>query len=189
MLHFDLEWRELWQAGEELGATEKQVQFAVSRALRRTEASLRKLSMRGLPKVLALRNTVALRNRLKGIRMRKARSNGKANFSDSAGIWYGLNDMPVGVFKGSPKKTKDGASFRDNDFKGGFIGKSKFSGRKSIFKRSEKNRLPVEEQLYPIEDAAIVFIEDEVFGEALDIFWGHFRRDLAARVKYNLGGS
>ena len=52
MLHFDIDWQDLLRIGEELQASDKQIKFALSRALRRTEASLRKLSSKGLPKVL-----------------------------------------------------------------------------------------------------------------------------------------
>jgi len=60
-------------------------------------------------------------------------------------------------------------------------------GKQTIFKRKDKERLPIVEQQLPIEDKAIVYIEDEIFDQVIEIFWGHFQRDLRARVKYQIG--
>lgn len=186
MLHFDLDWRELWQVGEELQATDKQVAFALGRAMRRTEASLRRMSSKGLTKVLQLRAASTLRKRLKSIRMRMS---GPTAREQGMGLWYGLNDLPVSSFKGRPKNTKDGATFQGQEYEGAFVGRSKVKGKQTIFKRVREARLPVAEQLHPIEEKAILFIEDQVFDQVLDIFWQHFRRDLNARVKFKLGES
>lgn len=186
MLHFDLDWRELLQVGEELQATDKQVMFALGRAMRRTEATLRRMSSKGLAKVLQLRAASALRKRLKTIRTRMSSPTSR---DQGMGLWYGLNDLPVSSFKGRPKNTKDGATFQGQEYDGAFVGRSKVKGKQTIFKRVREARLPVAEQLHPIEEKAILFIEDEVFDQVLDIFWQHFRRDLRARVKFKLGES
>lgn len=186
MLQFDLDWRELLQVSEELQATDKQTMFALSRAMRRTEATLRRMSSKGLTKVLQLRAASVLRKRLKSIRMRMS---GPTFREQGMGLWYGLNNLPVSSFKGRPAETKDGASFRGTEYDGGFVGRSKVKGKQTIFKRVKEARLPVAEQLHDIEDKAIVFIEDEVFDQVLDIFWQHFRRDLRARVRFRLGES
>lgn len=186
MLHFDLDWRELWQIGDEFQATDKQVNFALGRAMRRTEATLRRMSSKGLTKVLQLRAAGTLRKRLKSIRMRMSSPTAR---EQGMGLWYGLNDLPVSSFKGRPRETKDGATFRGEEYEGAFVGRSKVKGKQTIFKRVREARLPVAEQLHPIEEKAILFIEDEVFDQVLDIFWQHFRRDLRARVKFKLGES
>lgn len=184
MLHFDIDWRELLHVGNELQATDKQVTLALSRAMRRTEATLRRMSSQGLTKELQLRTAKVLRKRLRSLKMRMSAA---GSAGQGMGLWYGLNDMPVGVFKGSPRSTASGASFRDHDFQGGFVGKSKISGRRSIFKRATTASLPIEEQLYPVHDKAVVFIEDQIFDQALEVFWNHFRRDLQARVRFSIG--
>ena len=184
MLHFDLDWRELLQVSTEIGATDKQVMFALSRAMRRTEATLRRISSKGLMQILQLRATSVLRSRLKSIRMRKGGLD-----KDGAGLWYGLNDLPVSSFKGRPTETGGGARFRETEYDGAFVGRSKVKGKQTIFKRVREARLPIAEQLHNVEDKAIVFIEDEVFDQVLDIFWQHFKRDLRARVKFRLGES
>lgn len=184
MIHFDIDWAGLTRVSEELGATDKQVQFALGRALRRTEATLRRLSTKGLTRVLQLRTMATMRKRLKSIKLRKTGGLGAGN---GVGLWYGLNDLPVSSFKGRPKKTQGGAAFRDQQYDGAFVAKSKFKGKQTIFKRDTAKGLPISEQLHEVEDKAIVFIEDEVFEQVETIFWEHFRRDLQSRVKFKIG--
>lgn len=185
MLHYDLDWSQLLSVGAEIGATDKQVAFALTRAMRRTEATLRRMSASGLTKVLQLRVMATMRKRLKSIKMRI----GGAATGASMALWYGLNDLPVSSFKGRPRETKSGASFRGVDHPGAFVGKSKVKGKQTIFKRVGEARLPIAEQLHPIENKAIEFIEDEIFDKVEEIFWQHFKRDLQARVKFKLGES
>lgn len=186
MLHYDINWRELWQVGEEVQATDKQVAFSLGRAMRRTEATLRRMSSKGLTKVLQLRAAGTLRKRLKSVRVRMSSPTAR---EQGMSLWYGLNDLPVSSFKGRPKETKSGATFQGQEYDGAFVGRSKVKGKQTIFKRVREARLPVAEQLHNIEDKAVVFIEDEVFSQVLDIFWQHFSRDLRARVKFKLGES
>lgn len=184
MLHFDITWSDLYRVAGEIGGTDKQVAFALQRALRRTEATLRKLSSKGLTQVLQLRAAKALRRRLKTIKLRKA---GGLSASNSIGLWYGLNGLPVSSFKGTPRQNASGAAFRGTQFDGAFVARSKVKGKKTIFKRTTKARLHIEEQQLEVEDKAVVYIEDEIFSQVEDIFWNHFRRDLAARVKFDVG--
>ena len=190
MLSVEVDWSGLVRIADELGATDKQVKFALSRALRRTEATLRRMSSKGLQKELQLRAASALRKRLKSIRMSKT---GGLSAGNDVTLWYGLNDLPVSAFKGrAVQDHAHGASYlrpgAANHFgPESFVAKSRVKGRRSVFKRKGEDRLPITEQLIPIEDKAIVFIEDEIFSEVETIFWQHFRRDLAARVRFQLG--
>lgn len=186
MLHYDIEFRDLLRVGDEIGASEKQVMFALSRAMRRTEATLRRMSAKGLAKVLQLRAMATIRKRLKSIRMRMSSPLAR---EQGMGLWYGLNDLPVSSFKGRPKNTANGATFRGVEHEGAFVARSKVKGKQTIFKRVGEDRLPIAEQLHPIESKAIEYIEDEVFDKVTEIFWQHFRRDLKARVKFKLGDS
>lgn len=178
MINYDIEWSQLLDVAKELQASQKQFKAAVSRACNRTAATLRKLSSKGLKDELQLRTTGMIRKRLKSIKLR-------ANLQGMQ-LWYGLNDMPVSNFKGRPKNTSDGAQFRNTKFPGGFVAKSGVKGKQTVFKRRGKARLPIVEQLMPIKDQADIYIEDEIFVQVEEIFWQHFRRDLAARVKYDL---
>lgn len=182
MIHFEIEWSDLLRAGDELGASERQVGKALSFALRRTASRLRTLSSRGLRDELGMRRVSDLRNRLKSITLRKGSG-------DGVQLWYGLNDMPVSWFKGRPSKTAKGARFRDVDFAGAFVGRSRVKGKQTVFKRAGKARLAIIEQLMPVEDQAQVFIEDEIFVQVESIFWPIFRRDLQARVNFKIGES
>lgn len=180
MINFEIEWKDLERIGDELGASEKQIKFALSRALRRTASRLRTLSSKGLKSELDLRRVNALRQRLKSVKLRKGKIEGVQ-------IWYGLNDMPVSWFKGTPKQTDTGATFRGKDFPGAFVARSQYTKGKTIFKRKGKSRLHIEEQLMPVKDKADVFIEDEIFVQVDKIFWPLFQRELDARVKYKIG--
>jgi hypothetical protein len=179
MLHFDIDAAQLTAIGAELNATPRQVKAALSRALARTASALRVLSSRGLAKELDLKRVAALRKRLKSVRLR----------SQAGGVtlWYGLNDMPVSWFRGTPRQTGTGVTFRGQDFPGAFVGRSKYAKGKTAFKRAGKARLSIVEQLMPVEDKAVVFIEDQIFDRLETIFWPLFMRDLKARVSYNLG--
>lgn len=179
MLHLNIDLKGLQDVGNEIGASETQVRAALTRAMRRTEASLRRLSSQGLTKELALRSTKALRRRLKTLKT--------GTKGGEFGLWYGLNDLPVSAFKGRARNTGKGATFNGQNFEGAFVGRSKFAGKNTIFKRKTEKRLSIVEQGMPIEDKAIVFIEDEIFVQTEEIFWRHFKRDLAARVNYQLG--
>ncbi len=179
MLHFDFEGKDFYAVANELGASERQFQQALNRACVRTATTLRKQSSKGLKNELQLRTVGLLRRRLKDIKMRS----GKVGIT----LWYGLNDMPVSSFKGRAQKTAGGAQFGEHQFDGAFVAKSRIKNKRTIFKRKGTARLPIIEQLLPIKDQADVFIEDEIFVNAEEIFWQHFRRDLQARVKYDLG--
>lgn len=179
MLVLNIDLDGLRAVGEEIGASEKQIQYALTRALQRTTATLRKLSSQFLTKELNLRNPKALRRRLKSL---KTGSSG-----GDYGLWYGLNDMPVSAFKGRARNTKTGAKFNGHEFEGAFVGHSKFAGKNTIFKRKTEKRLSISEQLLPIEAQTRDVLEDQIFDKLDDIFWNHFRRDLNARVTYQLG--
>ena len=164
----------------ELSATEKQVKFALSRALQRTATTLRTLAARQLASDLELRTIYLMRKRLNSLRMR-------VSGGDGFKLWFGLNAMPVSWFKGTPKSGAGGASFRGQEYTGAFVAKSAFKKRKTIFRRSGSGRLPIEEQLMSIGDRAHVSIEDNIFDKTEAIFWNHFERDLRARVTYGVG--
>lgn len=168
----------LTDVGTEIGATGKQVKFALWRAIRRTVSRLRMMAAKGLNSKLRLRRVNLLRKRLKSIRISKG--------VDGYSIWIGLNDMPVSWFKGRPEQTKAGVRFRGHDFPGAFVRRSE-DGRLTVLKRKGKSRLPVAEQLLPVYDRARTYIEDEVFVDVEDMIFREFMRDLSVRVKYGIG--
>lgn len=181
-LHFDIDAEGLQNLILDLAATEKQVKFALSRAAARTATTLRTLAARKMKDDLSLRTIALIRNRLKSVRLRQTNQEGFV-------LWFGLNDMPVSWFKGTPKKEPTGVKFRDKSFEGGFIAKSRFKNRRTVFKRDGEGRLPIKEQLMPISERAKNLIEDEIFGQASDIFMRNFERDLRARVVHRVGNT
>jgi hypothetical protein len=185
MLHFDVDLSQFETLIKDLQASNTQIRFAMYAALGRTATTLRTMSARGLRDELQLRTVSLLRKRLKKIRLRLKSG------PDDVGIqlWYGLNDMPASWFKGRAKKTATGAEKRGQNIEGGFVSKSEFKGRETIFKRRGKRRLPIVEQNLEVQDAGIVFIEDEIFDKTEEVFWKYFERELKARVKYKIGAA
>jgi hypothetical protein len=180
LLHFEIDAQGLEGIILDLGATEKQVKFAIHRAVARTATALRTMAARRLKDELQLRTIQLLRQRLKSLRLRVTDGDGMT-------LWFGLNDMPVSWFKGTPKQDASGARFRGQEFAGAFVAKSRFKGRKTVFKRNGDQRLHITEQLLPITDKAQVVIEDEIFVQTETIFWRIFERELRARVRYRIG--
>lgn len=180
MLYFDIDYDQIVKLQDELGASEKQIAQAFSRALNRTAGTLRRMSSKGLKDELQLRNAKELRKRLRTIQLRKGK------LLDAIKLWYGTNDMPASAFKGRPKKTRNGVSFRGYDFPGAFLAKGK-DGKQRIFRRIRDERLPIAEQTLPVKDQMDVYLEDEIFDKVDEIFFKHFAADLRARTIYGVG--
>lgn len=180
-LYFDIDTSDLRRVASDLGASEKQVRYAFNFARKRTATSLRTMAARGLKDELQLRTVTLLRKRLKSAKLKSA--------DDGLALWFGLNDMPVSWFKGTPRRSAGGATARGHEFAGAFVAESTFKGRRTVFKRKGKGRLPIEEQNIPVSDQAQVYIEDEIFVKTEELFWKYFQRDLAARVKFKIGES
>lgn len=181
MLTFDIDARDLRAIQDELAASDQQVYRAFNRALTRTAATLRRMSSKGLKDELQLRNAKALRRRLRTIRLRR-------RTLDEVRLWYGSNDLPVSAFKGRPTATSRGASFKGRDFNGAFLAKGK-DGKRTIYKRRGRARLPIVEQTMPVKDQVDVYLEDEIFPDLEEIFFRHFRADLRARTIFGAGRS
>ncbi|MEX3924402.1 hypothetical protein AB4Y36_10275 [Paraburkholderia sp. BR10936] len=180
-LNFDL--KDFEDVTGELRATERQISLALRRAIRRTSSRLKTLATRGLRDELALRRVRSLRKRLRTIRLK----GGSGKGFQGVMLWFGLNDMPISWFKGTPKQTATGATFRKIEYPGAFVARSSYASGKTILKRKGSARLAVEEQLFPVQHEGEQFIERVAFVRVSDIFWHEFRRDITARVKYNLG--
>jgi hypothetical protein len=181
---------ELRRVGDELGASLNQIRYALTRALRRTQATLRKNAVTGLNKELHLRAMNSLRGRVKSVRMKstvRLRSSG-SNPPGEVALWIGLNDLPVSSFKGRSKQDVKGSWHNDYYFDGAFVAKSKVKNRNTIFSRKGADRLPIEEQSISIYEDSMMYIEEELFEQVEVLFWQHFKRDLQARIRFQLGG-
>lgn len=167
-----------------LEVSHQDVQRSFSRAISRTAASLRVLASKGLRGELGLARVSALRRRLKSIKLKKI---GEGRYS--AGIWFGISDMGVGNFEGRVMKTPGGAEFVGKkvrkSYPGAFVGRSKYKGRPTIFRRETKARTPLTEETVPVKDQMEIYIEDVILYEQLErVFFHHFEQDLRARVKF-----
>lgn len=140
----------------ELNATEAQAEKALTSTLMKMSKWLRTRSAQGLSKELAVTQKV-LRRRLKTMRLSKSID------GPSITVWYGLD--PISVIYLGARKTKAGISAGKHRFPGAFISAGK-NGKKQVFKRRGKSRLPIEKQVLDIQDRANVFIEDKLVGAA-----------------------
>lgn len=181
MISFDVDTSDIARLVADLQASEKQVRLSINRALRRTAGTLRVRASKGLQSELQLRLAGALRKRLREIKLRA-----KGNASE-IGLWFGMNDLPVSAFKGSPKEYAGGATFRSVEFPGAFVANGK-GGKRTIYKRVGSGRLPIAEQTMPIKDQADVFVEDVIFPDVVEIFMKNFTADLRARTMFGGDG-
>ena len=174
-LEVDIDVAKLKKLAKQFDVVGPNLHAAFKRAIKRTAATLRKKSSKGLQSELDLRSTKALRKRIKELHI-KADREGYAG-----GLWYGLNDLPVSAFKGRPKRVLGGAEFRGVKFPGGFIRKNS-AGKLTIFKRKDSGRLPIIEQTMPVKDQMEIYVEDQVFEDIEAIFYHHLIPDLKYRA-------
>lgn len=178
MLNFEIDAEQIEAIIEEFGASRIQLHQAFNRAMNRTAGTLRVMASKGLRNELQLRTVSEIRHRLKTIKLK--RSGGDII------LWFGANNMRISAFKGRPVKTKTGASFRGQDFEGGFLGKNS-RGKLTIFKRVGADKYPIAEQTMPVADKINVFVEDEIFVNLEEIFFKNFRAEVRARTIYGVG--
>ena len=181
MIRFDIDRDGIQRIARELGASERQVGMAISRALNRTAATMRRRAQAALAKGLDVRRANVLRKRLRDLKLKR-----KGKAAEEVAVWFGLNDLRISDLKGRPRRTAGGAEFRGAGYPGGFVAKSR-SGKQSIFRRKSDGRLPLVEQTAPIADRAEIILEDEVLADLPDVFMKFFASDLRARTVFGVG--
>jgi len=179
MLAFDIDDRKMKAIAKEFAATPRQVDQAYGRAMKRTAGTLRRLATSGLKSELGLRNTKALRRRIKEYRV-----GGRAG--RGVKLWFGANDLPLSAFKGRPQKTGSGIKFGDTVIHGAFIAKR--GGRRGVFKRVGSSAFPISEVMMPVADRIMTFVEDDVFVDLDTIFFKNFAAEIRARTIFGVGG-
>lgn len=184
MLHFDFDASEMRKIADEFGATEKQLRFAYSRALRRTASNMKTQARKGLRQRLALRSAAELRTRMAGFKFRA----GKGADMGGVRMWFGLNDLRASAFKGRARATSSGASIAGRSVPGGFVARNS-KGQRTVMRRVGKSRYPIAEARLDIQEEAGVFIEDEVFDEIEEVFFRNFRAEIRARTIYEVGAA
>lgn len=181
MLSFEFDASELQRIAKEFDASEKQLRFAYSRALRRTAQTMKTRARKGLRTELGLRSAAELRRRLHGFRFKRSGGLGETE------MWFGLNDIRVSAFKGRPKKTASGASYGGRQFAGAFVARNR-KGKRTVMRRAGRRAWPIREEQMPIADQAEIYIEDQVFDEIEEVFFKNFTAEIRARTIYGVGG-
>ncbi|UXU73703.1 MULTISPECIES: hypothetical protein [unclassified Paracoccus (in: a-proteobacteria)] len=170
----DIDLSEVERLEKELDNTSKEIGAAVSKSLRRTASALRVMSSKRLVPELQLRKAMHLRRRMKEMRARLKRTDSH----QVIGLWYGLNDLPVSFFKGTPRQMAKGAKLGGHEFPGAFVAKVGKKKPRSIYRRSGRGRFPLIEQTIPIKDRVDPILEDEIFPEATRIFLKNMMHEL-----------
>lgn len=183
-LFFDIDTDQLKVLQAELSLTENQARYSLSRALRLTAASLRKLALKGFKSELDVKKVAWLRRRLREVKFRNTSIAGTK-------LWYGLNDVPISTVKGRVSKTSTGASFTGKagsaSFENAFVTTSRKGYGRTILQRIGKKAFPLREAELPIKDKMDVYIEDRVFDQVEDILWKHLSREMKARSRFGVG--
>jgi hypothetical protein len=178
MLAFDIDDRQLRAIAQEYAASDKQVSLAFSRALKRTAATLRRMASGGLKTELGLRNTTALRRRVKEFRLKGGPTSGVK-------LWFGVNDLPLSAFKGRARQTADGVRFGDTVIKGAFFARR--GGKRAVYRRVGAQRHPIVEATLPVAERMMIYLEDQVFVDLDTIFFRHFAAEIRSRTIYGVG--
>ncbi len=160
---------------------ERDLVMAINRALRRLAAYIRRRSSAGLKTELDLRNTKALRRRLKDKYIPEHKGAGHVQ------AWYGKNDLGLSAFKGRPKKTAKGVSLNGREYEGAFFGKVK--GKRLVLQRVGDKAFPVVEVQAPVADKMGGYIEREILPDLVNEFNRLVKADLRARALFGVGGA
>lgn len=175
--------RQIDRVARELGASDRQVRAAFSRALSRTGTTLRKEARKELREGLGLRSAKPLRNRL---RLIKFRSRGGRDLG-ALRLWMGANDMATSAFKGRATVTRDGISYRGELFQRAFVMRMNGMSDRRIFQRTGPGRLPIEVVKIEVEEDIKEYAERVALQRVDDIFMTNFVRELRARTIYKVG--
>lgn len=177
MIDLELNTQQIEALQLELQATESQLRKALITTLNRLARWLRTQSARGLSRQLDIQQKI-IRRRLKSFRVKQ--TGGEFNVR----VWYGLD--PISFIYLNPRQNKKGVKAKRREIAGGFIA-DVGNGKRQVFKRKGRARLPIEKQIVEVADDATVFIEDELIGtdEFEAEFFKIFERELKWRTSKN----
>ncbi|MFB9149531.1 phage tail protein [Roseovarius ramblicola] len=173
---------EMQRIAREFDASEKDLRRAYARALSRTARKMRTQARKALREGLDLRAASILKARLRLARMRP-----RGKKIGAARLWVGANDLPATAFKGRPRQTATGARVGGREFPGAFVGTSADSGKRMVFRRAGRSRLPIFRETVPVQDEVNAVLEGEVFDDMADAFMAAFRAEVRARTIYGVG--
>ena len=182
MLQFDIDASEMRRIADEFAASEKDLRLAFSRALSRTSRALRAQARKDLREGLGLRAASVLKARLVLQRYRP-----RGSGLGAARLWVGANDMPATYFKGRPRETSSGARVGAHSFPGAFVGRGARSGKRVVFKRTGRDRLPIRAETVPVQEDVNAILDRQVFDQVSDLMARNFRAEIRARTIYKVG--
>ncbi|MGL5370793.1 MAG: hypothetical protein ACRDBF_07180 [Plesiomonas shigelloides] len=151
------------------------IKLAYHRAMRRTEATIRKQALGLMSSRLGLRGTQRRLKRRVQAYMRPGEDSAELKF------WFGLNDLDPMLFKGGVRKAAGGLMIRGTYYERAFV--AVIQNRRGAWQRKGAERTPLVKLRVPIDDEITIALEDEVFVNLPDIFMRHFETDLRGRSK------
>ncbi|WP_368900355.1 hypothetical protein [Mixta calida] len=204
-LPVDIDTGALERIADEIGATQKQIRNAYTRALKRTAATLRKQALADLKTGLAPRSLNMIRRRILSFSLRRSSE------LDEMRLWFGLNaikikdlkgriigkmrphhnvrDQTTGRFAKARRRQQQtvgfepqGALLSASTFENGEVARSKREGRRTIVIRDPQTRRTHEAEI-DIYAAMLDYVEDRAFADAMAIFMHHFESDLRGRIR------
>ena len=138
----------LQRAAQELGATDAQVLQAVRSTISNMARWARSRSVRELAGGLVVPQEI-LRPRIKAQRLQRTATGAEA------GVWYGLN--PVALIRLGARRTRAGVSAKG----GAFIAQAR-RGKRQVFRRKGRARLPIAVQTARIEAQTTDYLENDL---------------------------
>ena len=143
----------LQRAAQELGATDAQVLQAVRSTISKMARWARSRSVRELAGGLVVPQEI-LRPRIKAQRLQRTATGAEA------GVWYGLN--PVALIRLGARRTRAGVSAKGGrHIEGAFIAQAR-RGKRQVFRRKGRARLPIAVQTARIEAQATDYLENDL---------------------------
>lgn len=182
MLKLDIDAAEMRRIADDLGASEKDLRLAFSRALSRTSRTLRAQARKNLREGLDLRAASVLKARL-ALKRYRPRGSGLG----AARLWVGANDMPAHYFKGTPRRTQGGARVGSRSFPDAFVARAQGAGTRMVFKRVGRERLPIRKETVSVQKEVNEVLDEEVFDQINDLLLQNFRAEIRARTIYKVG--
>ncbi|MBJ7550745.1 hypothetical protein [Marinomonas ostreistagni] len=170
MIQIDIDTAQLVPSLGAIELTQKEINAVAHRAHQRTAKAVQRHVLKVLSKELETKNTKAMRRRIV-----LKRRDGK--FS----LFVGLNDLPVSSLKGRMKQVSNGVVFRSQRFEKAFIAKMP-SGKKSAWRRRNKNRNSLVEVKMPIQRDADAAIRRQIYDDIVELFRHHFETDIKGRM-------
>lgn len=177
MINLDFDDKQLRQITSDLAATEDQLTKALRTTLAKMARWLRTQSARGLSKELNIQQKI-IRRRLKSFNVQNT------GHGFNVKIWFGLD--PISFIYLKPRQNRTGVKARGREVKGGFIAPIG-GGKRQVFKRVGKDRLPIEKQTITVKDEAESYIENEMITARKfeQQFYKTFERELKWRSSKN----